>query len=1141
MNFKKPYNRDDYLKFFQNEFLPSDFLIKNEKIDIYSFKPKYIQEAVLLGEDNGLESLKIYEIKHKEELDIRYRVGLTKEACRIMASYGNSKALCIFYSSESKNYRLSLITIDVELDDKKIIKKFSNPKRYSFYLGEDAKTHTPEQFLNKKITDFDDLKSRFSIEIVNKEFYNKIANLFNKLVGGKRYNGKKEIDYGNGLLELPEKISHQKIQEFGVRLIGRIVFCWFLKKKLSENNKKPLINDDVLSKSIIPEYKNYYHDILEKLFFKVLNTQIKSRDGAINNSIFKNIPFLNGGLFDPHQHEDYYNGKANNKLIIPNEWFIDLFDVLETYNFTIDENTSSDVELSIDPEMLGRIFENLLAEINPETGETARKSSGSYYTPRPIVDYMVNESLKQHLIAKINIDEEKISNIFYEWSYDDEISINIEEAKNIKSALFNLKIIDPACGSAAFPMGILHQVLTAHLNIDRFILREIKINIKEKSDENLYIKKGQKIFYFPANDYKDLYIECIYKGNYDFEYSIKLENNIIDKGINKVNNVARIIKSFLNYYKTRENTSTIANLFSQGKLEGQDVSFITLRNNLKIKRLVDFNDKDKIIWEWKDYNVSHKTRKQGKEIDEENIDDASENFFSDENSYNNYVYDLKEMIIKDSIFGVDIQPIAVEISKLRTFLSLVVDEKVNDDIENRDIKPLPNLEFKFVCANSLIGLSKSDDIFQWQNVSIAKLEDLRDLYFTSYGENKKKIIDEYKLMQKEVQKAFDFYGTDDTRALQLAEWNPFADEPAKWFEPEWMFGIKDGFDIVIGNPPYGGSYPIEQKKYFHTNYISAKTIKDIQKGSLDTYSLFIEKGFNLLNKNGDLCLIVPISITSSDSMTGLHKILEENCDLIKISSYAVRPQPIFENAVINTSIVFFIKTKTKCKKLLATKMYRKNKNFDLQKLIQNLEFIDVIDIKLRGRYPKISYPIEKNILMKILKQDKSLLDIQKTDGKPIYYRTTGGRYYKIITNYSTGSTQEKKILLDKKYSNTIGAILSSSLFFWYYQIYSDNFHIKQYEIESFRIPYSNLSDENIKYIENIYNDYLKDIESNVNTRETSKYANIESFKEYKIGKSKFYIDKIDDFIGPLYGLNYNEIEFIKNYEIEFRISEEDND
>jgi hypothetical protein len=353
-----------------------------------------------------------------------------------------------------------------------------------------------------------------------------------------------------------------------------------------------------------------------------------------------------------------------------------------------------------------------------------------------------------------------------------------------------------------------------------------------------------------------------------------------------------------------------------------------------------------------------------------------------------------------------------------------------------------------------------------------------------------------------------------------------------------MFGLSDGFDVVIGNPPYGAAYPEKDKKYFQQNYVSTRTIQRVQKGSLDTFSLFIENGFNALAEKGNLHLIVPLSITSSDSMMGLHNLLEKNCDVIKISSYAVRPQPVFENAVVNTSIIFFVKTNSECKIIKTTKLYRKNKDFDLGTLVNNLTFVDIRDFKLVGRYPKISEDIERTILTKLFSHKTNIGTLLKPDGSPIYYRTTGGRYFKVVTNYPTGSTQEKALNLNSSLSNSAGAILSSNLFFWYYQIYSDNLHIKYYEIESFPIPVENLNDSVKEKIENAYKEYLCDIEKNANTRKTEKYANIDRFKEYKIGKSKSLIDKIDDLICPLYGLTKEEVDFIKNYEISFRLSDE---
>ena len=302
---------------------------------------------------------------------------------------------------------------------------------------------------------------------------------------------------------------------------------------------------------------------------------------------------------------------------------------------------------------------------------------------------------------------------------------------------------------------------------------------------------------------------------------------------------------------------------------------------------------------------------------------------------------------------------------------------------------------------------------------------------------------------------------------------------------------------------------------------------------MDTFTLFIELGYNLLCRNGNMAYIVPIALTSSDSLAGIHNLLLNNCEDIHISSYSVRPQPVFKNAMVNTSIIIFRKTSTTCKHLYSTKMYRKGRNFNLQFLVANLKFIDVKDLVLYGRIPKISLPIEQSILRKIFRYTKMSTYIDYNAGSPIYYRTTGGRYFKVVTNYSTGSTKEKNPPLRFKniYADAIGCILSSNLSFWFYQIYSNNLDWKGYEINEFRIP--KLTDKNIADLQDLYSEYLGDIESHAKIRKStgeSKYK-VSSFKEYKIGKSKSIIDKIDDLICPLYGLTHEEIEFIKNYDI----------
>jgi len=349
---------------------------------------------------------------------------------------------------------------------------------------------------------------------------------------------------------------------------------------------------------------------------------------------------------------------------------------------------------------------------------------------------------------------------------------------------------------------------------------------------------------------------------------------------------------------------------------------------------------------------------------------------------------------------------------------------------------------------------------------------------------------------------------------------------------------KEGFDIVIGNPPYGAKYDSQTKRYYKNTYVTANSIRDLQKKSLDTYTLFIELGYNLLRRSGSFAYIVPISLTSSDSLTGVHRLLMNNCDTIHISSYAVRPKPVFENAMVNTSILLFQKTETPCQHLFSTKMHRRGNEFDLQKLIDNLQFVDVKGQTLYGRIPKIGSEIEKNILNKLFNYTK-LGSFIKTSGSPIIYRFAGGRYFKVVTNYSIGSSAERTIYFaNSKIANAVGCILSSNLSFWFYQIFSDNLNWKTYEIENFTIP--QLSTEDIEYLDELYSRYLSDIEDKANIRKTSKEStyNVGSFKEYKIVRSKSIIDEIDDYICPLYGLSQEETGFIINYELEFRLAGE---
>ena len=505
---------------------------------------------------------------------------------------------------------------------------------------------------------------------------------------------------------------------------------------------------------------------------------------------------------------------------------------------------------------------------------------------------------------------------------------------------------------------------------------------------------------------------------------------------------------------------------------------------------------------------------------------------------------IKRYIIQNNIYGVDIERGAVDIARLRFWLALIVDEKTPE--------ALPNLDFKIMQGNSLLEQYNGADLSNMTEKKVGAEQScsIFDSMLDVYRRNLRNKLSEYYSCPEHTKKVqlrkdiadivkqelteqgihIDFEDMDLSANSQFFLWHT-------WFHDVFSRPSKEGFDIVIGNPPYGAKYDNQTKRYYKNTYVTANSIRGLQKGSLDTYTLFIELGYNLLRRNGSFAYIVPISLTSSDSLTGVHRILMGNCDTIHISSYAVRPKPVFENAVVNTSILLFQKTETPCQHLYSTKMHRRGNEFDLQKLIDNLNFSNVYGYTMIGRIPKIGCEMEKDILIKIF-NNTPIRTLYDDKGDPIYYRTTGGRYFKVVTNYPTGSTKEKPLYFQKRLSNAIGCILSSSLAFWFYQIYSNNLDWKTYEIENFTIP--QLTTENIEYLDKLYSRYLTDIEAKANVRTTSGEStyNVDSFKEYKIVRSKAIIDEIDDYICPLYGLTQEEIDFIKNYELEFRLAGE---
>jgi hypothetical protein len=844
-----------------------------------------IETKSMLSEKSGKKTQ--YEIAKKVlKQELRYKAGF------------------FIFHDEKKDFRLSLVYDIPEGGGKR---SWSNFRRYTYYVSKDQTNNTfINQFSEAHFTSFEKIIDAFSVEKVTKAFYDELHSWFLWANDNVVFPDGKGDNINNNSMNL-------------IRLITRLIFVWFMKQKKMIPSQ--LFEPDFLDNYIKFEDKTastYYKAVLQNLFFATLNTKMKKDDsksrifvddakkfGYINDShlqqgyyryarfikdkdefikLFENIPFFNGGLFESldKSHEQRIDCFSDNlinetKLKVPDFLFFKknanstvsnknpkergLLDILKSYNFTIDENTPIDEEIALDPELLGKVFERLLANYNPETRTSLRKQTGSFYTPREIVNYMVDESLLEYIkqnclnrilelngIDKINensnisipnnpVQPENLSNlVLYNlralFSYAETTNpFDKTSTKILIETINKCKILDPACGSGAFPMGILHKM----------------VHILQKLDpENNYWKELQR-------------------------------------------------------KKAIEETETAYHIG----------------------------------------NKEERTKRLGE------INDVFENNASD--------YGRKLYLIENCIYGIDIQTIAVQIAKLRFFLSLVIEQKSDMSKENLGIRPLPNLETKFVAANTLIGLDmqlQSQIPYPKIDEKEKELKELRHKYFIANSRKEKSGLQKQdKILRAEIAKLLEHIGWDSKVATQIVEFDPYdQNESTPWFDPEWMFGIKDGFDIVIGNPPYvqlqkeGGRLA---KQFEKMNYQTFTKTGDI-------YTLFYEKGINLLNSGGLLTFITSNKWMRAGYGEKLREFFSKKDPLFLID---LGPGA-FESATVDTNILL-IKNNNNSNNLRAvTISSNSDDNIDINSILKN-------DGVIINKLTKDAWTISGDLEMKI--------------------------------------------------------------------------------------------------------------------------------------------------------------------------------
>ena len=675
----------------------------------------------------------------------------------LMAHYLNRRekdaVLVAYIADDPSDWRFSYVKLafQTEITDQgkvKVQPEYTPARRYSFLVGEHEPNHTAQKqlgdlLMNEGRPTLKQVEEVFNIETVTKEFFEQYKSLFLMI--------KENLDQ---IVKAKPNVKAEferceiDTANFAKKLLGQIVFLYFLQKKgwlgVAEDqawgtgDKKFLSNLFEKNKD-----KNFFDEILEPFFYEALAME---RKGDFYPALQCKVPFLNGGLFEPLNGYDW----EHTSIGLDNKDFEKIFRVFNLYNFTVREDEPLEKEVAVDPEMLGKVFENLL-EVKD------RKSKGAFYTPREIVHYMCQESLINYLDSALNLGERKLAK-------EDDIQSDLFGKKPDYQLVMKEKV---------------YQEVVPLVDIETFI-REGEISI-ERDQAREEGKLGDNEYGLPKS-VRD------HAKEIDFALAdVRVCDPAIGSGAFLVGMMTEIVRA---------------------------------------RRVLT------------PYLSSQLNRDP---------------------------YTFKWHCIENSLYGVDIDPSAVEIAKLRLWLSLVVDEESYDQI-----RPLPNLDYRIVCGDSLQSVQKN--LFNY--TLYPALEKKKLQYFGSTSPKNKAVL------RREI----------DGLITQLSDGNQTFDFEVYFSE---VFSTKKGFDISIGNPPYVSHDKITDKNLIKKNFVTYEPFADL-------YCYFFETAIRVGHSKSIICLITSNSYIKADYGKPLRKHLAKKTNILGLIN--IEDFQIFESAIVNVAI-----------------------------------------------------------------------------------------------------------------------------------------------------------------------------------------------------------------------------------------------
>ncbi len=897
-----------------------------------------------------------------------------------------------------------------------------------------------------------------------------------------------------------ENPDHQRW--YASLMLNRLMFIYFIQKKGFLNNDVNYLRvklNQIQKAHGDNQFYSFYRNFLLAFFHDGLGKEHKNNKELV--ALIGNVPYLNGGLFDVHELE-----KANADIQIADSAFTQLFDFFDQYQWHLD-NSANAKGNEINPDVIGYIFEKYIND---------RAAMGAYYTKEDITEYISKNTIIPFLF--------------------DTVKTECANAFKANSSLWNLlkqspdRYIYDAVKKGCDVLDIPENIAIGIDNVAPNLLERRK-NWNSPTPE---------LFGLPT----EIWRETIARRERYFELKTKLENGEITELNDFIThnlNIRQFAQDALEFYEGSDFVeafyNAIVNITVLDPTCGSGAFLFAALNILEplyetcIKRMREF------------------------------IDHAPLNRFAnfrlviaDIDKHQHPTYWIYKKIILNNLYGVDIMPEAVEIAKLRLFLKLAAMAEANYDKPNLGLEPLPDIDFNIRCGNTLIGYTTHQQIKTAIecdiNGQVKMVVDDSMVLIDGMIEELQGVLRGYKANQllnnsvglhadkqnikdrlAEIKESLDFflardYGIDNEK---FAAWKS-SHQPFHWFTEFFHIINNGGFDVIIGNPPYV-EYSKVKGDYLIKNYETESC------GNL--YGFVMELSYRVLNKKGLFGMIIPISAFSNKSMETLQQFLK-NVPLSFISNFHQRPAALFDGVLQRLSIFIGYK-EHETKSALSTPVFRwksETRNF----LFSSIFYVE--SEQRQNNSLKIGSSIEVQILEKYLNH-KPISDLTENkkmvSENKIYYRTAGGGYWVTILNssFDTTSLSNKGAAFQSKCdAKVISAVLNSNFFWWYYTINFDQFNFKDYMIFGFQFNYPT-DKELIEKLSNLSNQLETELLKN-STRYVinSKTRGSNETITYNKFLSKNTMDEIDKVLAAHYGFTDEELDFIINYDIKYRMGKE---